>query len=99
MEFADFFKFDKFLAPVLIKIAYWIGLAIIVVGTISGMLGMSLMSRFSGGGDSSAGGIILALILGVLWTLIWRILCEAWIVIFSINDRLGVIAHQSQPKP
>ncbi|MEI9993819.1 MAG: DUF4282 domain-containing protein [Rhizomicrobium sp.] len=101
MQFSDLFSFEKFLAPVLIKVAYWIGLVLIVLATLAGMLGMSLMSRYTGtyGGHPGIGGVLLALVLGVLWTILWRIVCEAWIVIFSINARLGILAHNSQPRP
>jgi len=83
MKPADFLSFDKFLAPILIKIVYWIGLVFIVLGFIASF---GTMAMFGMGG---AMGIIMALIGAILGALIWRLICEVWLVIFSINDRLG----------
>jgi len=96
MNFTDMVQFHKFLAPVLIKIVYWIGLFFIGLMTLMGVFGMSMMSRYTGEyqGGFSLSGAILALILGALFTLMWRVACEIWIVIFSINDRLGILTGE-----
>jgi len=98
MEFNDFLNFEKFVAPALIKIIYWIGLVLIALSTLGGVLGMNMLSSY-GGGHFSVAGAILALIGGALFMLLWRVMCEIWIVIFSINDRLGVIADKSKNGP
>ncbi len=97
MQIGDLFQFDRFIAPMLIKIVYWIGLVFIVLGTLAYMFGMSMMSSYGyGGGGAGVGTILFGLIGGAAWVLIWRILCEVWIVIFSINDRLGIIAERDR---
>jgi len=100
MHFTDLFQFHKFLAPVLIRIVYWIGLFFITLITLMGVTGMSLMDRYTGGYQSgfSLSGAILALLLGAMFTLLWRVTCELWIVIFSINDRLGVLSGELPKK-
>jgi hypothetical protein len=95
MEIQDFFQFHKFLAPVLIKVMYWIGLSFIALWTLAALIGFN--SAYFGG--FSMGRALLSLIAGAALALFWRILCEVWIVIFSINDRLGVISGELPKKP
>lgn len=91
MEFADLFRFDKFVAPVLIKVVYWIGLVLIAIGTIGGIVGTSMFSSYYSGSGFSLGGALVSILLGALGILVWRVVCEIWIVIFSVNDRLGTL--------
>jgi uncharacterized membrane protein len=92
MEFSDLFTFKKFVAPVLIQISYWVGLVLIVLMTLVGIAGTSVFSSYYyGGGGFSVGGALLSLVGGVFGALIWRVVCEIWIVIFSVNDRLGTL--------
>lgn len=93
MEFTDFFQFDKFLAPILIKIVYWVGLFVILLVFLGSVLGMNLAYY---GERPGIGTILFTFVLCAAWALVWRILCEIWIVVFSINDRLGAIAQQSK---
>lgn len=86
MQANDFLTFDKFLTPQLIKFVYWAGLIVIGLCTLFSMLGFGKwhgMLHF-----------FFALLGGVLLALVWRIVCEFWSVIFSIHDRLGIIAGQ-----
>ena len=91
MEFTDIFKFDKFIAPTLIKIVYWIGLGLILLGTLAGIAGTSYFSSYMGGSSFNLGGALIALIIGAFGVLMWRVVCELWIVTFSINERLGTL--------
>ncbi len=93
---ASLLNFDKFVAPSLIRIVYWIGIVGIVLGTLAGIAGTSMMGGYGGGGGFSIGGALLALIGGVAGFLIWRVACEVWIVIFSINDRLGQLVERGK---
>lgn len=81
-----FTTFDKLIATALIKVLYWIGIIFIVLGTLIGM--------FSGFGDGFISGVSLLVvspILGIIGLIFWRFLCEVYIVIFGIYDRLGDI--------
>jgi hypothetical protein len=89
MDGHDFLNFDKLIAPTLIKLVYWVGLIFILLSTLG-----SLFMGFGFGG-----GIIhffVTLLGAMLSALVWRIICELWTAIFSINDRLGIIAGQKQ---
>lgn len=81
-----FVTFDKLIATGLIKVLYWIGIIFIILGTLFGM--------FSGFGDgfiSGVGRLVISPIFGIIGLIFWRFLCEIYIVIFGIYDRLGDI--------
>jgi Domain of unknown function (DUF4282) len=87
-------NFDKFVSPTLIRIVYWVG----IVGIIGGML-FAMMQALQQIGYQPAGalgGVIFALIGGALAFLFWRVICEIYIVIFSINDRLGQLVDRGK---
>ncbi|WP_114394776.1 DUF4282 domain-containing protein [Oleisolibacter albus] len=83
--FKDLFRFDKMIAAALIKLIYWIGL---VLGTL-GAIG-SFFAAFTGygGGLGQALAVLVGWAVGVLF---WRLVCEAWIVLFGIYERLGEV--------
>lgn len=99
---ADLMNFDKFVAPTLIRIVYWIGIVLIVLGTLMGIAGGGMMGSMMGGGYGGYGGgfnlgaALFALIGGAVALLVWRVMCEVWIVIFSINDRLGILVDRDK---
>ena len=91
---ASLLNFDKFVAPTLIRVVYWVG----IVGIIGGVL-FSLstaLQQMSYNASSAIGGVIIALIGGAAALLLWRVICEIWIVIFSINDRLGQLVERGK---
>lgn len=92
-----FFNFDKLIAGTLIKIIYWIGLAGIALWGIVFLfsaLAMMTQSVLAGLGML----IILPVILAIS-VLFWRFLCEIYIVIFRIYERLGDIRDLKAPPP
>ena len=89
LRLSDFFTFEKTLSLSLLRLVYvfgLIGIGIMVIVTIFG--GLSAM-RYSA--TAGLGSIMLALLGGVVGTLLWRVTCELWMVIFGIYDRLGQI--------
>lgn len=81
-----FTTFDKLIATSLIKLLYWIGLAVIVIGVLVGMF-----SGFAKGFGAGIVSIIVAPVAGIIGLIFWRFLCEIYIVVFGIYDRLGEI--------
>lgn len=84
-----FLTFDKLIATGLIKLLYWIGLVAIGLGTLIGFVGA--FGQFGSGFVQGIGALILTPVGGVLAIIFWRFLCEVYIVIFGIYDRLGEI--------
>jgi hypothetical protein len=97
VNFNDFLNFNKFVAPTLIRVVYWIGIAFIILGTLGAIAGGGMMASAMGGegGGFNLFGALLALIGGACGLIVWRVVCEVWIVMFSINDRLGVLADRA----
>jgi hypothetical protein len=91
---ASLLNFDKFVAPTLIRVVYWVG----IVGIIGGVLFQlsNAVQQMSYNASSALGGVIIALIGGAAALLLWRVVCEIWIVIFSINDRLGQLVDRGK---
>jgi len=98
----DLMDFKKFVAPSLIRIVYYIGIVGIVLMTLGMIAGGGMMgSMMLGGGGYGGGGFnILGALFGLIWgacaLIIWRVLCEVWIVMFSINDRLGQLVDRGK---
>jgi len=49
MNFNDLLNFNKFVAPSLIRIVYWIGIVFIILGTLGGVVGGGMMGGMGGG--------------------------------------------------
>lgn len=97
-----FLTFDKLIATSLIKILYWIGVAGIALGTILAIFGA--FAAFGGGIAQGLGMLIMAPIGGIIALIFWRFICEIYIVVFGMYDRLGNIqdalgARAKEPGP
>jgi len=88
--FARFWGFEKLIGSALVKIVYYVGLAGIAVMTLVGMIGGGAMGRFGGFGGGFMG-VVVALLLGVAWVVLWRFVCEMSILAFMTYNRLGEI--------
>lgn len=84
-----FMTFDKLIATGLIKVFYWIGVVGIGLFTIVAIFGA--FAAFGQGFAQGLGMLILAPVGGVIGLIFWRFLCEVYIVIFGMYDRLGNI--------
>jgi phosphatidylglycerophosphate synthase len=98
------FSFQKFWSPVLIQIIYILGLIMIAVSAVLAIAnsGRGGYGGYGYGAYATADPTLrmLMILLGsALLLLIWRVLCEAWIVLFSINDRLGVLVQRGEQQP
>ncbi len=82
-----FTTFDKLIATSLIKFIYWVGIVVIIVGALFGAF-----SGFSQGFMTGLGSLVAAPIFAALSLVFWRFICELYIVIFGMYDRLGEIS-------
>jgi Domain of unknown function (DUF4282) len=83
----DFFSFDRMITPAIIKVVFWIGLVLSVLG------GLAFLLAGSGGAK------LLGLFYLILGPLFVRVYCELLIVIFKMNDTLSVIALNTRQEP
>ena len=81
-----FLNFDDFVFPKLVTVIYWISIVLIVLGTILGFFGALIgMSNPYGSPAMGLGGALVALVGGVIGLVLWRLIVEFWLVIFSIR--------------
>ena len=84
-----FLTFDKLIATGLIKVMYWIG--VVGIGLMTIVMLFGALAAFGQGFAQGLGMLIMAPIVGVISLVFWRFLCEIYIVIFGMYDRLGNI--------
>ena len=85
----DLLSFDKTLSLVLMRLVYFfglVGIALLVLIAIGGALSAMQYSV-----RTALGGLLVAILGGAIGTLVWRVICELWMVIFGIDDRLRQI--------
>jgi hypothetical protein len=83
----DLFQLERMIAPTILKLVYWLGLAgigIYMLVTAFGALSVMQYSPAAG-----LGTFFLATIGGVFGFLFWRVAIETCIIFFSINDKVG----------
>jgi hypothetical protein len=87
-------SYRQFVAPTLIKIVYWLGLIGIAIGILLGLGQAAGAMQYDAA--SALGGLIIALVGGAAAVLTWRVVCEVWIVLFTMNDRLGQLVDRGK---
>lgn len=95
--FTRMLGFEHLIGALLIKIVYWLGLAGIALYILFGLAAVSQMSRY-GAGSMGGLGLLAVLLGGAFALLFWRFMCELWMVVFKIHDRLGEIRDRLPPK-
>ena len=90
-----YFSFQKLITPRFVKFIYAVGLLAITAGGIALAIwaGLGLRSRTL----PTRMGIYYIAIGGgaaIVGNLVWRVLCEIWIVLFNIHNQLGIIASE-----
>ena len=88
--FNKFLNFDEMVSPLIIKIIYWVGVALVVLSGL-GMIISGIGSRYGGGIQVLCG--LLTIVIGPFLVRIW---CEIMIVIFEIHKNLVEINRRSQ---
>jgi hypothetical protein len=93
-DFRDLFQWERFITPTIIKLFYWLALAISVFWGLSGLvagLGMLFVSPLAG---------IVMIIMSILGTftgiVFSRIAAEFVLIVFRINEHLGAIRNRGE---
>lgn len=95
-EFRDLFQWERFITPSIIKIFYWLAVAMAVLFGLSGLFsGLGLIFVSPLGGIA----VVVASVIGTLAGVIFaRIAAEFILIIFRINEHLGAIRSQGEPQ-
>ena len=86
-SFNDFISFRKFISLTFIQVSYILGAIAITIAGI-GFLVQAVDSRNAGELTLSGLGLL------VIGNLLWRVICEAWILFFRLAASVGNIENQ-----
>jgi hypothetical protein len=92
LDWQDLFQWDRFITPTIIKIFYWLAIALSVLYGLTGIFtGLAAMAI-----NPFAGFLgVLASLAGVLAGVIFaRVAAEFILIVFRINEHLGAIRDQ-----
>src|SRR5579883_152837 len=95
-QFGDLFQWERFITPSIIKIFYWLVLAVVALGGLRGLVeGLFLMRVNLVGGVLA---ILAALLMTQAGVIVARIAAEFVLITFRINEHLGAIRNQGDPQ-
>ena len=90
----DLLTFEKLMTAQVVHRIYWSGLAIIalgIFGTIGAAVGVAIRDPFPFGLLMAVPVIVGGLLVMAVMILLWRSLCEFYVVIFKIAEDLTVL--------
>ena len=95
LSFRDLFQWERFVTPSVIKLFFWLAVAIIVLFGLSGIVSaVQMMAVNAGVGVFMLLGSLLGMTIGILSA---RIVAEFVLIVFRINEHLGAIRNRGEP--
>jgi len=95
LSFRDLFQWERFVTPSVIKVFFWLAVAIIVLFGLSGIVSaVQMMAVNAGVGVFMLLGSLLGMTIGILSA---RIVAEFVLIVFRINEHLGAIRNRNEP--
>jgi hypothetical protein len=97
---AGYFSFQKLITPRFVKFIYVVGSIALTAGGI-GLATWAGLGLRSATQPTRMGVYYIALGAGltIVGNLVWRVLCEIWIVLFNIHNLLGSIERETRHVP
>jgi hypothetical protein len=90
----DLFQWDRFITPSIIKLFYWLCVAIAILGGLSGVISSFRLMAYSPiAGFITAVLCIVGMVAGVVFA---RIVAEFVLIVFRINEHLGAIRNRGE---
>ena len=92
--FSDLFQWERFITPQIIKIFYWLAVAISILAGLSGIgsgLAMMLVNPFAG-----LIAVVISMIGIVIGVIFARIAAEFILIVFRISEHLGAIRQRGE---
>ena len=94
LSFRDLFQWERFVTPSVIKLFFWLAVAIIVLFGLSGIVSaVQMMTVNAGVGLFMLLGSLLGMTIGILSA---RIVAEFVLIVFRINEHLGAIRSRGE---
>ena len=91
-EWQDLFQWDRFITPTIIKIFYWLAIALAVLYGLSGVFtGLATMAISPFAGFVAVLASLAGVVAGVIFA---RVAAEFVLIVFRINEHLGAIRDQ-----
>lgn len=95
-HFQDLFQWDRFITPTIIKVFYWLVIALIILFGIAGIFSaLTLMAISPFGGFIQLLSALAGIVVGIIFS---RISAELILIIFRINEHLGAIRDQGRDR-
>lgn len=95
-DIRDLFQWERFITPSIIKIFYWLALAMAVLAGLQGLMtGLFAMVTNPIAGILGMIGAVLVAFIGIIFA---RIAAEFVLIVFRINEHLGAIRSQGEPR-
>jgi hypothetical protein len=93
-QFQDLFQWDRFITPTIIKVFYWLVIALIILFGIAGIFSaLTLMAISPFGGFIQLLSALAGIVVGIIFS---RISAELILIVFRINEHLGAIRDQGR---
>jgi hypothetical protein len=93
-SFRDLFQWERFVTPSIIKLFFWLAVAIIILFGLSGIASaLQMMTTSAGVGFFMLLGSLLGVTIGILFA---RIVSEFVLIVFRINEHLGAIRNRGE---
>ena len=94
-SFRDLFQWERFVTPAIIKLFFWLAIAVIMLlGLSSIVASVQMMAASAGVGAFMLLGSLLGMTIGILLA---RIVAEFVLIVFRINEHLGAIRNRGEP--
>jgi hypothetical protein len=88
----ELFQWERFITPSIIKLFYWLCVAIAILGGLSGVISSFRLMAYSPiAGFITAILCIAGMVAGVVFA---RIISEFVLIVFRINEHLGAIRNR-----
>ena len=93
-DFGDLFQWERFITPHIIKIFYWLAVAVSILAGLSG-IGTGMAAMFV---NPFAGliAIVISMIGVVIGVIFARIVAEFILIVFRISEHLGAIRARGE---
>jgi hypothetical protein len=92
--FSDLFQWERFITPQIIKIFYWLAVAVSVLAGLSGIgTGLAMMLVNPIAGLISVVISLIGIVIGVIFA---RIAAEFILIVFRISEHLGAIRQRGE---